>query len=714
MEPDSEPTRWTALHVAGLWAVAVAQPLLDLLGKGPTFFIAHRADPVEVAAFVGGLVIAPPAALASLLWLIRRLGGPTRYRLALGASVVLLAAAFAALLIKEAGVQVWWLAVPAAAALGGAAGWLYLRAPAARTFATVLSIAVLVVPAVFIAQPGVPRLFSPPPPPGTGSVRTHPDAPRPAPPVVLVIMDETPLLSLLDESGLIDSRLYPNLAQLARDGVWFRNATAVSDDTRWAVPAILSGRYPRTSLMPTQADYPDTLFTQLAASHRLEVVETITRLCRFAACNEPRTPLAARLAALADDLRILYLHRLLTNDLRRSLPPLTTDWARFGVAGAAERRQRRAERAHRQTNNLQIATDFAGWISRDDPQPVFYFFHSLLPHSPWQWLPSGQRNATRAPIPEAGVAGVPESEWGVVQQYQRHLLQAGVIDRVIGLYVQRLKEAGLYDRALLVVASDHGVAFQPGLPRRDFRDATAAEIMRVPLLVKFPSGERPVPGLEEAAGQRISDRNAETIDIAPTVLDVLGLEPTAAPDGASLLRPLEQERRGKRMVFGADGTSRVYDRAGPDLVPALAAKSNRFGPDNPYRIPRPARFAGLVGRRVGDLRVRENGGAVTVDRLSAFTSFEATETSAPFDVAGQVVTPVPMGVTWLAVAVNGRIRAVTRTWDAEPARWLATPPLDAWNFGRNQVEVFIVRGNEEAPELGRTSVSEGLGDAQSR
>ena len=32
----------------------------------------------------------------------------------------------------------------------------------------------------------------------------------------------------------------------------------------------------------------------------------------------------------------------------------------------------------------------------------------------------------------------------------------------------------------------------------------------------------------------------------------------------------------------------------------------------------------------------------------------------------------------MAVGVNGVVRAVTRTWESEPDRWLATPPLDAW------------------------------------
>lgn len=707
MEP--EPFKRTALHLFGLWAVAVAQPLLDLLGRNPTFFIAHRADPLEVIALAGVLVLAVPVALAGAIWLAGRLAGRVVQAMAQAGAVGILVTAVGMLAAKDAGAQAWTVAVPVAAASGLAAGWAYFRTSAAKTFASVLGVAALVVPALFFAQPGVRRLLSAPPPPGTGEVVARPGAPRPSSAVLLVVMDETPLLSLLDGEGLIDGTLYPNLAQLAHDGVWFRNATAVSDDTRWAVPAILSGRYPNPSLMPTQADYPHTLFTQLAATHRLEVVETITRLCRFAACNEPETPVGARIAALADDLRILCAHRLLTDDLRRALPPLTADWARWGVAGAVERQQRRAERARRPVNNLQIATDFAGWISRDDPQPVFYFFHSLLPHSPWQWLPSGQRNATRTPIPEAGVAGVPESEWGVAQRSQRHLLQTGVIDHVIGLYMQRLKEAGLYDRTLLIVTADHGVAFQPALPRREFREQTAAEIMRVPLLVKFPAGERRAPGALEIGGETISDRNAETIDIAPTILDVLGLEPTATLDGASLLRPLDQDRQAKRIVHAAGAAERTYGVQGPDLGPALAAKVARFGANNPYRVPRPARFSGLVGRRVAELTVRGGGGHVTIDRLSAFESFRPGRTSVPFDVAGRLAAGG--GVTWVAVAVNGTIRAVSRTWDAEPARWLATPPLDAWNRGRNQVEVFLVQGDERAPILLRATVSETPGES---
>ncbi|HRK48306.1 MAG TPA: hypothetical protein PK324_21940, partial [Nocardioides sp.] len=55
-------------------------------------------------------------------------------------------------------------------------------------------------------------------------------------PVVLVVLDEFPLASLLDEGDRIDAEQFPNLARLAEDATWFRNASGVSPTTPEAVP----------------------------------------------------------------------------------------------------------------------------------------------------------------------------------------------------------------------------------------------------------------------------------------------------------------------------------------------------------------------------------------------------------------------------------------------------------------------------------------------
>ncbi len=58
------------------------------------------------------------------------------------------------------------------------------------------------------------------------------------------------------------------------------------------------------------------------------------------------------------------------------------------------------------------------------------------------------------------------------------------------------------------------------------------------------------------------------------------------------------------------------------------------------------------------------------------------------------------------MAVNGVVRAVTRTWSSAPHQWLATPPLDAWREGPNDVKVFIVDADARGPLLLRTNQSE--------
>ena len=77
----------------------------------------------------------------------------------------------------------------------------------------------------------------------------------------------------------------------------------------------------------------------------------------------------------------------------------------------------------------------------------------------------------------------------VNRSYQRHLLQLGYVDAFLGRLCDRLKEAGLYDRALVVVTADHGCSFRPGDSYRDLTRANYPDVLRVPLLVKAP-GQR--------------------------------------------------------------------------------------------------------------------------------------------------------------------------------------------------------------------------------
>jgi hypothetical protein len=709
----------TWLQLAALWAVVVAQPLLDLLARSPEFFIAHQAGRSDILVLVAGLVVGGPVILALAVWLAE-LGGRQVRAAVLGIVIAGLVSMLAMQVLKRAGINAAIWAVPLSAMAGLSAAVAFHRISVVRTFIAFLSPAVVIVPAAFLSQHAIGRLLTPP-------AQTEPVPVRitgALTPVVMVVLDEVPLVSILDETGKIDEARYPHFAALARDGTWFRNATTVSDYTRWALPAIVSGNFPRPDAGPAAADHPNTLFTLFAQTHRLEVVEPVTRLCPERLCGTPPDGLGTRLMMIAGDLRIVYLHILLTDDLKRGLPPLTGDWANFGAAaGARQRRradaQRRQAEVRRARGNLRVRTAdarrFIDGISADDSQPTFYFMHTMLPHTPHVLLPSGQFNGTRAdasPLepPKALPDVWTDDEWAVAQSYQRHLLQLGFVDVVLGELTARLKEVGLYDRAVVVIASDHGTVFRSGFPRRDFAESTAAEVMRVPLIIKFPAGSAQVVPAIDLGGQHVSDRNVETVDLAPTVAEAAGVAFPWQADGTSVLDRARPERTSKTIFYDWARQRRSFDPDGPDARMPLQRRFGLFGgPQNVYQVPRPLLFADLIGRPLAELRVAEGGGEVAVDYLAEFESMDPAADSVAFDVAGHFQQPTGDGgsTTYVAVAVNGVVRAVTRTWVSARQDWLATPPLDAWQNGKNELAVFVVDADGAGPLLRRCAVRQG-------
>ena len=62
------------VHVLALWAIAVAQPVYDILGRNGEFFIAHRTQPVDLLLFAATvslvlpLILAVPYMLAARWW----------------------------------------------------------------------------------------------------------------------------------------------------------------------------------------------------------------------------------------------------------------------------------------------------------------------------------------------------------------------------------------------------------------------------------------------------------------------------------------------------------------------------------------------------------------------------------------------------------------------------------------------------------------------
>jgi arylsulfatase A-like enzyme len=100
------------------------------------------------------------------------------------------------------------------------------------------------------------------------------------------------------------------------------------------------------------------------------------------------------------------------------------------------------------------------------------------------------------------------------------------IDYYVGMLVAHLKSEGLYENAVIIVTSDHGEELweHKSIGHNTLYD----EVIRVPLIIKLP---------EKRDHTRMRDV-VQSIDIFPTVLDVLGIVPPRI-QGSSLLPLIE-------------------------------------------------------------------------------------------------------------------------------------------------------------------------------
>ncbi len=668
-----------ALHVAGLWSLAVAQPVFDLVGRSPEFLVAHDMWPGGLLLLVGVVCLGGPAGCLLAVGAAGLAGG-ARWRRRVAAAVIGgLAGVVALAALKSLGVSPGAFAVALAVAAAAGAAHGYRRFPPVRLFATFLTPALVAVPAMFLINPGVARLLVPAEDVGALDGVTF----GATPPVVVVVFDQFQLAALLDREGNVDRANFPHFAALADDATWFRNATAVGEMTQYALPSILTGRYPSPDLLPVSADHPGNLFTLLGGRYRLHVEEPLSELCPESLCPAERA-LGAWLAGVVSDLAVVFLTVVLPDELTVWLPPVDQNWNDFLANDTFQNRWR----AVRADDRRRTVTRFIESIT--GAGPTLHFMHVLLPHEPWLYLPTGQQyTALRQNVGLQGGRWVDDG-WAAAVNHQRYLLQLGYVDALLGRLVARLRDVDVYDDALIVVTADHGASLRPGASFRRPTRPSFADIGAVPLFVKRP-GQRE-GGVVEA--------NVEVIDILPTLAAELGVELPWAIDGADVLDPALVPRPAKVMFF--DGArSRVE---GPrdilaEVAESAARKFEWFATGDPLDIRAfHGRYGELIGRPADPLRAaRPSDLRVVVDTSRLLQDVDPEAAFVPVHITGAVPdlpddAPAPM----LAVALNGVVAAITRPYSfpvlGRRAAWEAIVDPARLEPGVNALEVFEILG----------------------
>ncbi|TDB70649.1 sulfatase-like hydrolase/transferase [Micromonospora sp. KC723] len=653
------PGGWRAeqrrlLEVTALVGLVITQPLLDVLGRSPDFFLFHRAEPRDVLVLVGLVTVLPTVVVAALglaVWLAGVRARTVAHTAVVGFLLAALAVQVGRQVTPLRGVPL--LAVAGMAGVAGVAA--YRRWRATGRVLRVAAIGPPVFLALFLfASPAsavvLPRTHS-----GVAGVA----GPGEHPPVVMIVLDELPLVSLLGPDGRVDATRFPRFAELAAGSTWYRNATGISGWTPYALPAMLTGRYPAESSAPHYSRYPDNLFTALGGLYDIRAEESITRLCPPSRCDRP--------AAAEQGLGVLV--RESGRLLRRIASPVDSR-----IDPQESYRERTAAEAGLDAAEPAPDDPKFRWDSLDDNQPArftsflaglrpttrptLHFLHLLMPHAPWVYLPSGARYAAPEDLPNQGAG------WAELAR-ARHLAQLAYTDRLVGETLRTLRATGLYDRALIVLTADHGVSFQRDWQGRGLDAIThaAGEVAWVPTFVKTP-GQR---------SGRIDDRNWEHVDLLPTIADAVHVRIPWRVDGRSA-RQAPRERTEK--VF--------YDRPGQPLTLRGGVPSR---PPDPRPHP-------LLGVTVGE---RPVGGRVRVENRDAFDAVDPDAGELPALVWGTVPAEVPDG-TLLAVAVNGRIGAVTPVVPQDEAgrRFAAFLPDDhLFRAGANRLDLYrVVAGGD--------------------
>jgi hypothetical protein len=549
-----------------------------------------------------------------------------------------------------------------------------------RMFLTVLSPAILLFPGLFLFNSPVFKVVFPEKDPSAVTIKMDN-----APPIIMVVFDEFPVTSLMDEHRQIDPIRYPNFAALARDAYWFRNATTVGDNTTYAIPAMLTGNYvdlSRLPRLPTATEHPENIFTLLGGSYELKVFEPITELCPERLCNELFKGFRERMGSLILDLSVVYLHVLLPEDFTSGLPNITQTWRDFAFYTKDFNLVRRPHTAHKY--EPRQFEQFLGSITLAQ-RPTLYFLHIMLPHFPWMYLPSGKRYSMHSDANKFFCEGYRRwvnDEAIVAQGYQRHLLQVGFVDTMLGKLLDKLRTLGLYDRSLIVITADHGISFHPGDMKRLLTQTNYQDLMSVPLFIKAPNQHEGV----------ISDRNVELIDVLPTIADILDILLPWQTDGHSALDSSFPERTEKvihtvggmkEFVFGSTLNAKYES-----LKWMLTLFGSGVKPDGLFKIGPHNNF---VGQHVSEIGVTgESGIVIELDQSKFYDHVDPDVPFVPAEITGIVIEldqskfydhvdpDVPfvpaeitdlklMGVTTeaslnLALAVNGTIRAVTKTY----------------------------------------------------
>lgn len=180
----------------------------------------------------------------------------------------------------------------------------------------------------------------------------------------------------------------------------------------------------------------------------------------------------------------------------------------------------------------KIYTKVIDWLRKNPSKPFFLFLHTYQVHAPYNPPPAYDIYSDAS---YRGIVNVLESDFEsirprmilkdyiyLIDKYDGEIFYT---DRFLGKLFDELKGLELYDKSIIVFTSDHGENFLEHRAYKIGHYELYDEIVKVPLIIKAPTLPK----------NKITETQVESIDIMPTILELLEISIPDGIDGESLV-----------------------------------------------------------------------------------------------------------------------------------------------------------------------------------
>ncbi len=312
----------------------------------------------------------------------------------------------------------------------------------------------------------------------------------------------------------------PNIDEFAGKSVVFENCIAPAPGTTPSMASMLTGSYPTVHgcrhfpLIPINEDIkilsqilkPYGYHTEFYTAHPvLDITRGFSRGFDFYEAYPFTGELQNLLPRRVDNIVLNFLGLInVLGDTAR------TDWLRDKVAGRL--------------------------VKLDRYAPFFLWFHFFDPHAPYfppqEFIPADKDERMRVDsvkyeLKKKGYMNCESERGDIVKLYDGEIQY---VDHALGELLQVMEEEGFFENTIVVLTADHGEEFWE---HNAFGHGHCLypEVIRIPLMIYLP------PSLGCVSG-RIYDY-VSLVDIAPTILDLLGLPGGEGMEGRSILKLME-------------------------------------------------------------------------------------------------------------------------------------------------------------------------------